>query len=125
MEVLVLAFTKEELEVTVKDDILAIRGEKSESEGGKNDKYILEEFDFDTFERKFKLAKCDRAREDHRQIRKWRSPVDLYRCAKRTGKTYKKWRSNERNRFRVQGRDTLSPQASGILHISFNQDTAR
>lgn len=56
MEVLVPGFTKEELEVTVKDDILAIRGEKSESKGGKNDKYILEEFDFDTFERKFKLA---------------------------------------------------------------------
>ena len=55
-EVIVPGFTKEELDVTVKDDILTIRGEKSGTEGGRKDKYILEEFDFDTFERKFKLA---------------------------------------------------------------------
>ena len=56
MEVIVPGFTKEELDVTVKDDILTIRGEKSGTEGGRMDKYILEEFDFETFERKFKLA---------------------------------------------------------------------
>ena len=56
MEVIVPGFSKEELDVTVKDDILTIRGEKSGTEGGRMDKYILEEFDFETFERKFKLA---------------------------------------------------------------------
>ncbi len=56
MEVMVPGFKKEELEVTVKDDILTIRGEKSLSRTDKDGQYILEEFDFDTFERKFKLA---------------------------------------------------------------------
>ncbi|MCO6479497.1 MAG: Hsp20/alpha crystallin family protein [Phaeodactylibacter sp.] len=56
MEVMVPGFKKEELEVTVKDDILTIRGEKSMSRADKDGQYILEEFDFDTFERKFKLA---------------------------------------------------------------------
>ena len=56
MEVMVPGFRKEELEITVKDDILTIRGEKSTSKGEKKSKYILEEFDFDSFERKFKLA---------------------------------------------------------------------
>lgn len=56
MEVIVPGFKREELEVTVKDDILTIRGEKSFSKEEKDGQYILEEFDFDTFERKFKLA---------------------------------------------------------------------
>ncbi|MCB0581051.1 MAG: Hsp20/alpha crystallin family protein [Phaeodactylibacter sp.] len=56
MEVMVPGFTREELEITVKDDILTIRGEKSATKGDKKDNYILEEFDFDSFERKFRLA---------------------------------------------------------------------
>ena len=56
MEVMVPGFRKDELEITVKDDILTIRGEKSLAKQEKKDQYILEEFDLDTFERKFKLA---------------------------------------------------------------------
>ncbi len=56
MEVLVPGFKKEELEVRVADDILTIRGEKSSSPKEQKGKYIVEEFNFDTFERKFKLA---------------------------------------------------------------------
>lgn len=56
MEVMTPGFSKEELEITVKDDILTIRGEKAASRKEKEVKYIVEEFDFDSFERKFKLA---------------------------------------------------------------------
>ncbi len=56
MEVMAPGFGKDELEITVKDDILTIRGEKSTSKKEKGGKYIIEEFDFNSFERKFKLA---------------------------------------------------------------------
>ncbi|MCB0586866.1 MAG: Hsp20/alpha crystallin family protein [Phaeodactylibacter sp.] len=58
MEVIVPGFTKEELAVTVKDDILTIRGEKSVAPEDKKGEYILEEFGLDSFERKFKLARA-------------------------------------------------------------------
>jgi len=56
MEVMAPGFSKDELEITVKDDILTIRGEQSTSKKDKGGKYIVEEFDFKSFERKFKLA---------------------------------------------------------------------
>ena len=57
MEVAVPGFAKEDIEILVENEILTIRGEKSRSEKIDGDtKFILEEFDFDSFERKFKLA---------------------------------------------------------------------
>ena len=57
LELAVPGFAKEELEITVNDDILTVRGEKSKSEKvAKPVEFILEEFKFESFERKFKLA---------------------------------------------------------------------
>lgn len=57
MEMAVPGFEKDEIEILLEDDILTIRGEKSKSEKvQKDEEFILEEFDFDSFERKFKLA---------------------------------------------------------------------
>lgn len=57
MEVLVPGFSKEEIDVTLHDDVLSIRGHKSHSSGEKKGEYIMEEFEVDSFERKFKLAR--------------------------------------------------------------------
>lgn len=56
LELAVPGFTKDELEVLVKDGVLTVRGEKSKSEHVEKSKYILEEFDFKSFERCFRLA---------------------------------------------------------------------
>ena len=57
LDLAVPGFEKEEIEIIVKDDVLTIKGEKSHSETRLDQKdYILEEFDFDSFERSFKLA---------------------------------------------------------------------
>lgn len=57
MEVVVPGFKKEELEVSLQDDVLTIRGQKSYPASEKKGEYIMEEFDIDSFERKFKLAR--------------------------------------------------------------------
>lgn len=56
LELAVPGFTKDELEVLVKDGVLTVRGEKSKSEHVDRSKYILEEFNFKSFERCFRLA---------------------------------------------------------------------
>ena len=57
LELAVPGFDREEIEITVENDILAVRGEKSKSEKiGKGAGFILEEFGYDSFERMFKLA---------------------------------------------------------------------
>lgn len=56
MEIAVPGFRKDELEVIVKDDILTIRGEKSAKNGQSDTVYILEEFNKDSFERRFRLG---------------------------------------------------------------------
>ena len=56
LELAVPGFEKDEIDIVVKDDILVIRGEKSTSDTGTQSDYILEEFDFSSFERSFKLA---------------------------------------------------------------------
>ncbi|MEK7256143.1 MAG: Hsp20/alpha crystallin family protein [Bacteroidota bacterium] len=55
MEVAVPGFGKEDLEISVKDDILTIRGERKRKVN-QNSQFILEEFDLDTFERRFRLG---------------------------------------------------------------------
>lgn len=56
LELAIPGFVKEEIEIVLKDDILTVRGEKTKSERMGGAEFILEEFDFDTFERSFKLA---------------------------------------------------------------------
>lgn len=58
LELAVPGFTKEEIQVLLDDDILTVRGAKRHSEHREEDQeYILEEFEIDSFERSFKLAK--------------------------------------------------------------------
>jgi len=56
LELAVPGFTKEEIEITLKDDVLVVKGEKSRAERRPGAEFIMEEFDFDSFERAFKLA---------------------------------------------------------------------
>ena len=56
LELAVPGFAKDELQVTVKDGVLTIRGERSKSEHSETSKYILEEFNYNSFERSFRLA---------------------------------------------------------------------
>lgn len=56
LELAVPGFVKDEIEITLKDNILIVRGEKSRAEHRPGAEFIMEEFDFDSFERAFKLA---------------------------------------------------------------------
>ncbi len=56
LELAVPGFSRQEIEITLKDDILTVRGEKSRAERRPGAEFIMEEFDFDSFERAFKLA---------------------------------------------------------------------
>ena len=64
LELAVPGYNKEELEVIIKDDMLTVKGEKHHSEQVNVTKYIFEEFNYNTFERSFKLD----ARIAHEQI---------------------------------------------------------
>jgi HSP20 family protein len=56
IEVAMPGFLKEEIHVSVFDDILTVRGEKTKEEKPPSE-YIVQEFDADIVERQFKLAK--------------------------------------------------------------------
>lgn len=56
LKVAVPGYTKEELEILLEGDVLKIRGEKNVPGKEPNQEFILEEFDFDAFERCFKLS---------------------------------------------------------------------
>ncbi len=56
LELAIPGFRKEEIEIVVKDNILTVRGEKSKSEVATEPSYILEEFNFRSFERSFRLS---------------------------------------------------------------------
>lgn len=56
LELAVPGFFKDEIEIALKDDVLTVCGEKTKSERMAGADFILEEFDFDSFERSFKLA---------------------------------------------------------------------
>jgi HSP20 family protein len=56
LELAVPGFTKEEIQISVADAILRIKGEKRKQEDSKVDEYLLEEFDYSFFEREFRLA---------------------------------------------------------------------
>ena len=55
MEIAMPGFRKDEILITVQDDILTIKGERQNEEES-NSEYILKELDTDAVERKFKLA---------------------------------------------------------------------
>lgn len=55
MEVAVPGFSREELTVAISDDILVIRGVKKHREEHPETEYIMEEFDTESFERKFRI----------------------------------------------------------------------
>lgn len=57
LEIAVPGFSKADIEITVSDDLLRIRGEKGQQHSGVDAEIILEEFTHDTFERSFRLAK--------------------------------------------------------------------
>jgi len=57
MQVALPGFLKEEIHVLVDDDILTISAEKKTQEFQDSSGYILNEFDVDRMERKFRLAK--------------------------------------------------------------------
>ena len=63
IDLLVPGFEKDELEVKVEHGVLIVRGEKSDAVRPDNEAFVLEEFDVESFERKFKLTK---AHSDHR-----------------------------------------------------------
>lgn len=56
LDILVPGFAKDDLEVTVKGDILTVKGEKPHRVESKNVEFIKEEFCTDSFERKYKLS---------------------------------------------------------------------
>jgi HSP20 family protein len=56
MEVAVPGFAKEDLTVTIADDILVIRGVKKHREEYPETDLIVEEFEMDSFERKFTIS---------------------------------------------------------------------
>ena len=56
MEIMVPGFKKGELDVSVDSGILTVKGEKDVSHEDRDGVFVLEEFDFSTFERKFKLS---------------------------------------------------------------------
>ncbi len=56
LELAVPGFSKDELEVILKDGVLTIRGEKSKSAHQETTQYVLEEFHYNSFERSFRLA---------------------------------------------------------------------
>lgn len=62
-DIAVPGFTKDDLEVTIKGNILTVKGEKPNNLEKTGVNYIVEEFSADSFERKFKLS--DEMSDDH------------------------------------------------------------
>lgn len=56
MEVSVPGFSKEDLEVSVSDDILTVKGERKGKIATEKNRYLLEEFAVSSFERRFRLS---------------------------------------------------------------------
>lgn len=56
LEIAVPGFAKDELSVSIQDDLLLVRGQKKHAEKMEDVHYILEEFDTESFERRFRLS---------------------------------------------------------------------
>lgn len=57
MEMVIPGFDKKEITVKINDDILTVNGQKKKLEEKVASEYVLKEFEMNSFERKFKLAK--------------------------------------------------------------------
>lgn len=55
LQIAVPGYTKDEIEVLLEGDILKVRGKKNHVEETVDHEYIVEEFDYNSFERCFKL----------------------------------------------------------------------
>lgn len=69
LEVSVPGFSREELTVAISDDILIIRGLKKHKDPHPETEFILEEFDTDSFERKFRVNPCISRKRSRRTTR--------------------------------------------------------
>lgn len=58
LQLAIPGYKREELEVELRDDVLIVRGERTKSPTvmEKEGNFIVEEFDFDSFERSFRLS---------------------------------------------------------------------
>ena len=56
MEISMPGFTKDDIKITLRGDVLTVRGERKKEEKSKEPDYVLREFDIDVAERRFKLA---------------------------------------------------------------------
>ncbi|MCB0689706.1 MAG: Hsp20/alpha crystallin family protein [Saprospiraceae bacterium] len=56
IELMVPGFTREELEITVERGVLIVKGKKELEVPEEKDEFICEEFDLESFERRFKLT---------------------------------------------------------------------
>lgn len=58
LQLAIPGYKKEELEIELRDDVLIVRGERNSSPTRmeKEGTFIIEEFDFDSFERSFRLS---------------------------------------------------------------------
>jgi HSP20 family protein len=57
LEVAVPGFAKNELNVTMENNVLIIKGEKKAKKAGTDEKYIIEQFDRDSFEKRYCLTR--------------------------------------------------------------------
>jgi HSP20 family protein len=57
LDVLVPGFAKEDLEVSIKGDLLTVKGHKPQHVEETGVEYVVEEYAIDAFERNFKLSK--------------------------------------------------------------------
>lgn len=57
IDIVVPGFNKKEITVTIADDILTVKGEKKKLTEKVDSEYVLKEFEQDSFERNFRLAK--------------------------------------------------------------------
>lgn len=67
LDVSVPGFTKDDLEVTIKGNVLTVKGDKPHHLEKTGVEYIVEEFSTDSFERKFKLS--DDISADHMEAK--------------------------------------------------------
>ena len=56
LQIAVPGFSKEEIEILLEGEVLKVRGEKNQAAEHQNQEFIVEEFDFNAFERCFKLS---------------------------------------------------------------------
>ena len=87
MELMVPGYEKNELEIIVEDDILTVRGEKSDK-NVKLSKYLLEEFGVSSFVRKFRLGEGIGREEIHAEYKNGLLKITFTDVAKEKERNY-------------------------------------